>query len=510
MSLSRFLDELDSAPVETSELTLPERETASCEEAWAYENSTSPANAVCCSRRAGKTIAAGRRAVRVLLSEPNACVQIVSLIRLNARKHFWRPICKLLDQLKVAYDANETQMLLRINANGSQLQCYGVDDVGGTKAVQGDRSSLFIIDECHLPNDQVLNLLMTIAEPMLVDTGGMMDLLGLPPDVEPSTFSEALDNPEWKTFHWDMFAHDLPDSIARKRGRVEAIIKKRGLSWDHPIIQRQYLGKRVRDPTKTAYEYLRGRNDYDPRVVDFSRGAWFHAVGQDQGWSDKDALAVLGWRQDDPRQRVYVRFVWNRNHLPTSLLKKLTAAIQIVYRPCRWVADHSGGGDQRTIYDLSEHLGIALERKPTDVSVSLGLINDDFRTGRLLFPTSDTETERVEAQLRRMFRGEELEEVLLALHEGQVQPELTKLVASVSKTYDPVTRKLKINTQAKHVDISEAIRYGHHAVKNHLASAPAPVRKLTPEEREEEAERQEMEESGRDAGRAWYQRMARR
>jgi hypothetical protein len=499
-----------SKPKSTA-LALPPRETASCDEAWRYETSTATANAVWCSRRAGKTIAGGRRAVRVLLSEPGAIVQICSLIRLNARKHFWRPICALLDKLGVEYEANETQMLLRIPANGSQLQCYGVDDVGGTKAVQGDRSSLFIIDECHLPNDNVLNLLITIAEPMLIDTGGMLDLLGLPPDVEPCTFSYALDNPEWKTFHWDMFAHDLPDTRAKKRARVERIIKNKGLSWDHPIIRRQYLGERVRDPASQAYEYQAGRNDYAPRSVDFSRPGWLHAVGLDLGFQDRDAIVVLAWRMDDPQRRVYVRFIWQRNHLSTDSLAYVVGLVAAVYRPVAWTGDTGGHGAVKVLQTLMQRLRIAIDPKPPDVLVSLGYVNDDLRTGRLLLPTEDVETARLQATAAKMYAGRptELAEVrgLLADSWAPAGAEL----ARVPKLVKPTTLKVTINPKGpNHSDVSEALRYAHAGALNWLATAPAQVKQLTPEEREAQQDEDEQEESARDGNRTWYQRQAAR
>lgn len=506
--ISEFIDKVVSeyADPTVQRGRLPSQETASCDVAWAYETSVARRNAVCCSRRAGKTYAGRRRAIRVLCGGPDRMVHCVSLIRRNARKHWWRPICKMLTELGWEYRANATDMIL-ILSNGSTLQCLGVDDVADVARLQGDYSHLIIGDEAHLARDDVQKEFLAKAVPMLIDHGGQFDWLGLPPEVEPTEFSKALDNPEWGHFTWNLFDHDFPRPAAEKRAEVEHDLKSRGLTWADPEPKRAYKGERVRDPSKIAYEYIRGRNDYDPRTVDFDRPSWSHAVGQDQGWSDKDALAVLAWRYDDPQQRVYVRFVWNRNHVPTALLKKLARAVQVVYAPSAWVADHSGGGSQRTVNDLQEHLGIALQRKPTDVAVSLGFVNDDFRTGRLLLPAADTETERVEAQLRRMFRGEELDEILLTLREGHIQPELAGLVASVSKVYDPITRKLKINTQSKHVDISEAIRYAHHATKNHLASAPTPVRTLTVEEREEEEEMSQWE-GGR--GGTWYQKQARR
>jgi hypothetical protein len=319
----------------------------------------------------------------------------------------------------------------------------------------------------------------------------------------------ALDNPEWSTFHWDMFAHDLPDSKARKRARVETVIKNKGLSWEHPIIQRQYLGLRVRDPSNQAYEYQQGRNDYDPRTVDFDRPGWLHAVGLDLGFQDRDAVVVLAWRMDDQDRRVYVRFVWQRNHLSTDSLAYVVGLASAVYRPVVWTGDTGGHGAVKVLQTLMERLRIAINPKPPDVMVSLGFVNDDLRTGRLLLPTEDVETKRLEVAAAKMYAGRptQLAEVgaLLADSWAQVGGELAK----VPKIVKPTTLKVSINPKGpNHSDVSEALRYAHAGAMNWLATAPTPVKRLTAEEQEEADEEQERDDSARDARRTWYQRMA--
>lgn len=478
----------------------PTEDGASCAEAWRYETSTALYNAVCCSRRAGKTFSGGRRAIRVLCEQPGAWVHCVSLIRRNARKHFWRPILASLRRLGWSFRANEGEMLLELS-NGSWLQCLGVDDSGGTKAVQGDRSSLFIIDECHLPNDDVLTLLVDVATPMLVDTGGMLDLLGLPPEVEPSFFSDALDNPEWGHFHWDMFDHDYPRSREAKRASVEEIMQRRGLTWDHPIIKRQYRGLRAKDPAKQAYEYQRGRNDYDPALVDFDRPGWVHSVGLDIGFQDRDAIVVEAWRNDDPLRRAFVRFRWQRNHLSTDSLYEVVASVRVVYRPiAAWTGDHGGHGATKVLETLSERLRVEIERKPADVMVSLGLVNDDFRTGRLLLPTVDVETPRVlRAMQDRLAERPEYLAATAALlaPDNDNGNDLAGELGQVVKAVNAHTRKAEINKKGFHSDLSEALRYAHHGAQNWLGRE----KKLLTED--EERRRRRLETARRQSRRRW-------
>jgi hypothetical protein len=479
VSLSRFLTELEEGPAE-AQGSLPSRETASCEQAWLYETSAASRNAVYCSRRAGKTYSGRRRAIRVLCSGPERMVHVVSLIRRNAKKHWWDPIRKMLTKLGWQFSVSQQHMILTLS-NGSTLQCLGVDDSVDVDRIQGDFSHLIIGDEAHLPRDDVQKAFFDKAVPMLIDYGGAFDWLGLPPEVEPTSFSRALDNLEWAHFHWDLLDHDYPEPRDLKLARIEDDLKQRGMTWEHPEAKRTYRGERVRDPSSMAYEYLEGRNDYDPSTVDFDAPGWNHSVGLDFGYQDRDAVVALAWRMDDPLKRAYVRFAWQRNHLSTDSLADVVLLVGLVYHPVAWTFDHGGHGAVKVGETLAERLRVEMGVKPPDVLVSLGMVNDDLRTARLLLPTVDTETPRVLAAAKQRFAGRPSElarvESLLTGAGASVGAELAK----VPKLVNPRTMKLSINPKGpNHSDVSEALRYAHHGAQNWRAQARKP--EPTPEE----------------------------
>jgi hypothetical protein len=482
-------------------------------EQWTYGISTALFNAVCCSRRAGKTAAAVLRAILVL-ARVNTCIHYVNLVRRNARKQFWRPLLSRLRKLGwqegLDFTANEGDMILR-TAWGSVLQAMSCDSTAGTKAVQGDRSDLFMVDECHLPNDDVLELLIEVATPMLTDTGGQLDLLGLPPEAEPTYFSDALDNDGWAHFHWTQFDHDFPRPREEKWASVKDSCQRRRLAIDvveatndngklelhlgpgtHPIVARQYFGKRVRDPSKVAYEYQRGRNDYDPALVDFAKGTWRTSWGLDLGFSDHDALVIGSSRYDDPERKILVRWFWQRRHLDVFDLADLLRAVREVLRPSTATGDHGGHGATKAMKSFERVLGLTIQGKPTDVMVSVGFVNDDLRAARLLLPTQDiytpliaaaarrifaTEPRRLvvvlamlgvdkdttAAMARRLFAGpEDTERLASVLELLEVDPvDLGEELGQVVKSVNPRTKKVEINKKGKHSDLSEGVRYMH-------------------------------------------------
>lgn len=480
---------------------------------WDYETSTELYNAVCCSRRAGKTTGAFRRHARVLATAPpGSWTHFGSLIRRNARKHFWNPLKHELDRLGWKYAANNTEMILALE-NGNHCQAFGCDDASGTKAVQGDGSVLFTVDECHLPNDEVLQLLVDVATPMLTDRGGMLDLLGLPPEVEGGFFDNALTSGGFRVFGWTMFDHDFPTPREEKLARVEAIARGRGLSMEvtitegadgrprirpvvaktHPIILRQYFGWRVADPEKRAYSYSRGLNEYDPVTVDFTGPEWRTVGGLDLGWSDHDALVIGSRIEDDPSRKVRVRYQWRLSHTDAFDLTDIMQCAREVFGPFAVVGDHGGHGAQTVMATVERVLKTNIGRKPGDVMVSVGFVNDDLRTGRLLLPTQDLYTEAMKAAARKLLAGdpERMERVVTALEgcecekcrkanpgiPGPIRADIRKEINLVSKSVDPKTHRVVINKRGFHSDLTEAMRYMHSGMVR--APIPAPDVPLT-------------------------------
>lgn len=431
-------------------------------EQWGYIRSRALFNAVMCSRRSGKTHGAVDRHVDVLTDpdvHPGSWTHFGSLIRRNARKHFFNPLQARLDGLGWRYEANATEMILRLE-NGNYCQAFSCDDMSGIKAPQGDGSALFTIDECHLPLEDVTKALVEVATPMLTDRGGMLDLLGLPPEVEGGYFSRVLDDGGFRVFGWTMFDHDFPRPRQKKLADVIERCKLQGLTIEvietmgadgrphyepgpgtHPLVMRQYFGRRVKDPEKFAYEYRPGRNDYDPAGVDFTGNQWRHAMGIDLGFQDRDAIVVVAWRRDDGERRLYVRHCWQDRHQDVDQLAvKVREAIS-TYHPGHIVGDTGGHGAVKVIETLKNRMGIMIEQKPTDVMLSVGLVNDDLRTGRLLVP-----------------RGSEL-----CLDLGRVQ-----------RSVNPRTKRLEINKQGYHSDLTEALRYAHHSARHFRGKEAAP------------------------------------
>lgn len=411
-------------------------ETDSFAKQWEYCATPTRFNLVMCGRRSGKTHGARLRALRRVLTVPGSKVLYVTLIRRNCRKLFWRPIQADLAALGWTCEANEVDMLLRL-PNGSSIEATGCDDIRGAAKIRGDFYDLVIIDEAQEPNDDVLEpLVEEVFVPMLVDRGGDLDLLGTPPDAMVGYFIDRLSDARWTRFGWSMFDNRF---IAREE--IEKLIEAKGITPEHPIYKREFLGLAVVDPEKLVYEYTVARNNFDLERLDTSADTWRYTLGLDLGFQDSDAIAVVGWRRDDVDRRLYTVYQWRENHLDVDALAAKVREVYERYRPVVMVGDHGGHAAQKILKTISERLRTPITAKPTDVNLSIGLVNDDLRNSRLLIPAGT---------------------------------ELVRDMGLITWSIDAETKKREANKRGYHSDLADALRYAHHGARHWAAKPPKP------------------------------------
>lgn len=487
---------------------------------WFYITCLAKLVAVLCSRRWGKTEGAIRRAVWLVLQHENRRGHYVNLTRRNARKQFFRPLVRFLEKpldqgglgwvRGLHFQVNEVDMIVT-TAWGSTVQAFSCPTMREVASVRGDRSDWFCIDECQSPNDDLVVALVETSSPMRRDTGGTLEMLGTPPEVEPCYFSDALDSDGWAHFSGHQFEHDFPRPREEKWADAKADYDARKLPFavkesandngrlvlevdpdnTHPSILREDFGRRHRDQSKFAYKYQRGRNDYDPAAVDFGKGGWRIGWGIDIGGpeadSDQDSLVIQAQRRDDPARAVYVRWHWAASGSDVFGLADLVRVVKNVLRPNVAIGDTGGHGAPKAIASLGTVLGLTIGKKPPEVMTSVRLVNDAFEGPRLFFPTDQSAvTGAIRREAHRIYAAEpERLQRVLDLIDAGTGDDLGAEVAAVSKVINPRTKKYEINTKGKHSNKSEANRYAYEGLLRGPAApaaGPDPGRPAAPDE----------------------------
>ncbi len=462
MSAELFADTAHGLQLEAHGPRLPNA-LDSFPQQWDYVSSSARFKLVLCGRRSGKTTGCRLRTRLRALERPGYRKLYVTLIRRNCRKLFWRPMLSELQAAGIPFEANEVDMIARLG-NGSVIEATSCDDVRSAGKIRGDFYNEVEVDEAQEPHDDVVEpLCEEVIFPMLIDRGGEMSLLFTPPDVMAGYVVDRLTDPRWTRFGWSMF-----DNRFIPREQIQEMVDAKGLTPQHPVYQREILGLPVVDPEALAYEYNAHRNGFEAGDVDFTGDQWRHAMGIDLGFQDKDAIVVVAWRRDDEERRLYVRHCWQDNHQDVDQLTVKVREAMAEYRPSWIVGDTGGHGAVKVLETLKNRMGVNIQGKPSGLMESVGLVNDDLRTGRLLVPAGS---------------------------------DLAKDMMLVTRSVDPRTGRLTINKRGYHSDLTEALRYAHHSARHFAARAPKPepkdIRDMTGPERIAARSRQLAEQNRR-------------
>ncbi len=463
---------------------------------WEIANSTASLNAVLTARQVGKTSCA-RLIARLGMAIPGHRTIYATLIRRNCKKLFWRP---LLDELEKdgwgvhERDAhgrkasNDTDLVLEA-PNGSWLQAVSCKTLADLETIRGDQCDDFIVDEAQEPNDEVLDaLIFKIALAMLLRRNGRLFVEGTVPDYLPTAFTKLVNDPKWRTFGHSpvkgtkeitVFDNPFMDPVVVAKKCSEA-----GLVPGHPVYEREMMGRQVTDPSKLAYEYLEGRNDYDPTTVDFRGEGVGHAGGLDLGFQDRDAITLGTWRETDAQRRLWVRWQWQHNHLDVDDLADVMTVVIRVFPDIRWCGDHGGHGAVKVLATIANRMRIGFLPKPGDVMVSVGLVNDDYRTARLLLPTLDLVTPLLLDEVDRMpWDDRRKDRVRQLITVGTTGASIAADAGKVTKMLR--NGKTEINKKGFHSDLTESKRYMHHAARHFRGEAPPAAPVLDADQRRE-------------------------
>jgi hypothetical protein len=363
------------------------------------------------SRRGGKSTGAVVRTAKKSRENPGRKTLYINLTAANAYLQFVEPLLDLLKRKRIPHRYDGQLMIVHLN-NGSMVMSVGCDDIADVRRKLGFGWDEVIVDEMQDHSDRVLAALIDKSLlPTLADRRGSLRCQGTPPITEAgfwfdlrtkSNFAHHSEDPR----EADWTVSDNPTMASAGEEEYAA----RGIGPDAPIYQREMLGRICVDPNSMVFCYLKGRNDlptvpdgYRPpggewwsyttsrgvkveekHIADPRHPAWRNVLGLDLGTNDHDCIVVLGWRTDDPLKRLHERWTWQQNDLDVDELAVVFMAAVEFWTPVAICGDNGGLG-KKVIKTLKARFGdLEIAQKPTDVLMSVRLVNDELRTGRLL------------------------------------------------------------------------------------------------------------------------------
>lgn len=368
---------------------------------WDFISSDCRAIKLICPRRVGKTVGIVKRTGKKSWEQAGRRTLYINHTLGNAKRQFFDPpgeasalgLLGTLDSHGIGYAANNTEVFVELE-NGSFVQGVGCDNMGEVKKKLGFYWHEIIIDEIQEYADELIDLLVkkTLA-PTLIQTRGTLILSGTQPEVHAGLWWDTINNADYETFTWHMLDNPLitREAIIEEMGKAGFVVNFEEPEKNHPIVQREVFCIAAVDTSALMYEYLIGRNDWPAGgvpIADVSgQGKWRYSMGVDIGGAeegnDKDACAVLGWRMDDPLHQIYEVEGWEEGQLDSEEFFARLFETFKRWQPMQALCGDTGGAS-KALKALSKRInGLEVTPKPSDLSFSQRLLNDDLRAGRM-------------------------------------------------------------------------------------------------------------------------------
>ena len=331
-----------------------------------------------CSRRAGKT-----RAIASWLAEGAAAQEAgpslyLTLTRGTAKRIIWPIVKRLNANCQLGLEPNESE--LTMYRDGEQrLVLGGADNKSEIEKARGTAWGRVAIDESQsLPDDTLEALITDVLMPSLMDFQGSIRLIGTPSPVPIGFFHDACHSSEWSAHHWTVEQNPF---LPRWREMLNKVLKTRGVTVDHPSIQREWFGRWVTDKEALVFKYDPQKNGID-QVPACS--AWQTVLAVDVGFEDSDAIGVLGNRPGETALYLLDEEVIAKESISelASVIKRMRAR----WNPYRLVGDHGGLG-KKIFNEISTRFGVWVEpAEKTEKHLAIELVNDAFRTKQIYLP----------------------------------------------------------------------------------------------------------------------------
>lgn len=335
-----------------------------------------------CTRRAGKTFGCAAKLLDAALSKPGSTALYITLSRINARRIVWATIKELNREHGLGGVIGETDLCISF-PNGSRVFLSGASDETEIEKFRGLALSVVVVDEAQSFPAYLQKLVDEVLAPALMDYAGSIVLVGTPGAVPVGYYHDCVFASGWTHHEWTVF--DNPH-IERKSGRkpldlLDDELKRRGVTREDPVIQREWFAKWCLDSNSLVFKYDAARNGQVHPLPDMRD----YVLGVDLGFDDADAIAVLGWGPKSPGL-----FLVEESVIPKQNISALTEKLEALYKkysPQAVVCDMGGLGKKiaEEITSRPPHLPLEAAEK-TDKNANIELLNDAMRTGRFFAP----------------------------------------------------------------------------------------------------------------------------
>ena len=349
-----------------------------------------PLKVALCSRRAGKSMAAGQMLLRKAWYTAGVTCLYLALTRESAKRIMWRDVLHSIDkelELKCKFRESDLSVTL---PNGSTIYLSGADATESERAkILGQKFKCVVVDEASKYRIDLKDLVYSVLRPAVSDLEGSITLIGTPSNIKTGLFYElTFDQDPQEPGIWSRMgfsgrrwsAKDNPYMKKQWASDMEALRLANPNVESTPFFQQEYLGRWYVDDTSLCYKYLVGRNTYDdlPKYTE-SKGGWHYNLGVDLGYSDASAFVVAAYHDAD--KVLYFVDCYSRSGMDITAVAERIASYRAQYDLDSIIVD---GANKQAVVEMQRRHSLPLiPANKTAKADFIELMNAEMISGRI-------------------------------------------------------------------------------------------------------------------------------
>lgn len=323
--------------------------------------------------------------------KPGSRILIIGLTITKCEQIFLEGIVQVLKDFGLEHNINSVESRIELS-NGSIIQFGGNANKMEREKYRGQWWTTIIVDEAQ--SQPMLRMMVEeILNPMLIDVGGRLILMGTGPRI-PNTYFEWFYNnpsPSGLRLNWNL-SHN--PHILNYQTALQEIREKYSLLETDPLYQREYLGLAVYDTDAMVLRLTENNYYTDEQLVEWiesqSQDDLRFVAGLDYGMTASDALIIVLY--SEKRNEKFIVYDYKKSGSDvTELREEIDRAKQYVltdskFKHCyRKTFDiYADNSDQKITKELSNRYGIAVhDAIKVDAAFGIQMLGEEARFGNL-------------------------------------------------------------------------------------------------------------------------------
>jgi len=333
--------------------------------------------AAICSRRSGKSYAAGRYLIKEALEDEGTTCVYIARTREAAKRILWSSLKEANQMFRLNIKFNNADLIATF-PNQSKIMFTGANDASDVDKLRGAAFSLAVLDEAAFFNINLRELVNEVITPALLDRDGSLVMISTPNSLCHGFFYDITEKGE---YNFSIHRWTVKDNPYMKHAvrAIQEDIRNGILNPEDPSYKREYLGIWVRDDQEIVYRYGE-KNLFEDRP---DSNEWEYILGIDLGYHDATAFVVVAFSNDYPN--LYVIDEYKQTKMLTSEVGEKIKRFMNDYSFTSIVMDTGGGSSRMLLEEFKQRSGIPVKpaRKTGDKVGMIKLMNSDLQSGKI-------------------------------------------------------------------------------------------------------------------------------